>query len=148
MIEKVEIPGGQMAYFTECPCCGGKRDLNKDKIGLLGGVSGIGFVLALIVGAPVLGPLGLLGIPKLIAVVGTTAAVQIVRANVQFIQQMAEDKTPWFICPKCGCTDIIGETRSVTVLSSSEFDELLNRIAEENPEVADSLRNKLKGRKV
>lgn len=106
-----------------CPHCGSHRNVNEEKFATLAFMTGGGIVGSIILGAPVCGVLGILGIGKLTAILGSSGlAAYYMKMNYKVLGHMASQA--FFKCPKCGCTDIIGETR-IDPCAHITVDELL-----------------------
>ncbi|MEM4261218.1 MAG: hypothetical protein QXG00_08290 [Candidatus Woesearchaeota archaeon] len=112
---KVIGEGKYSVFIKECPKCGSERKLNEDAALKYGLVSAGGFLSTILVGAPVIGALGALGIIKLVVAGSLTipVAIRAIKANYGMISKLPHDI---FICTKCGNSDF-----------TYKWDEILNK---------------------
>ena len=99
--------GEYTLYLEECPNCGSNRILNEEKFYGLSAMSAGGIVTGILVGAPLMGALGAIGLVKL-AIAGTIsyqAAVKLKQANYKFLEKLNSKKL--YNCPKCECTKLV-----------------------------------------
>lgn len=112
---KVIGEGKYSVFIKECPKCGSERKLNEDAALKYGLVSAGGIFSSILIGAPIIGALGAIGIIKLFLAGSITlhVALRLIKANYEMISKLPHDI---FICTKCGNSDF-----------TYKWDEILNK---------------------
>jgi predicted RNA-binding Zn-ribbon protein involved in translation (DUF1610 family) len=94
-------------YLEECPNCGNKRTLDEEKLYGLAAITGGGILTTLLLGAPIVGAMGAIGLVKL-AIAGSisgTAAARLIKMNYEYLNKLSQKNL--FTCPNCGCSKLV-----------------------------------------
>lgn len=107
--------GAWTLYLYECPKCHCRRKLDKEKLATCGALTAVGFGGSMLLGAPIAGWFGAIGITQLVTAgtISASLAAQLIRANYNLLVKMSERSL--FSCPMCGCTDLVDMTAISTL---------------------------------
>ena len=110
-------------YLEECPQCGSTRTLDQEKFyGMLAMLGG-GVLLSAVVGAPVVGAMGAIGLIKLAVAgtIGANVAVQLIKANYRALEALNKKKL--YTCRNCGSTALMRPVHRPRISSKEKWDD-------------------------